>query len=552
MSKGAGRLFMSGGILMLTGLFLLPLGLAVIGLIPVTASIFAADFWEFIGEPSVRQSLGISLVLGVLPPLLAGYTAFWFLSRRSQLPTWIAPLLAMPHVAFAVGMGLLLLPGGLASRMLPGSWEFFQSLFVDKSLSFLVVVLWLKELPFVLLMTAVALHSAPLKQWRLVARTFGYRDIDYFWRLVFPYLLKKLRLPLCVVAIYGVSVVDVASVVGPNTPGPLAVRVLGWSQEFTDLSQQRALWGTALLFIMGLVTLAFVWLHERCACLWASRQLSQGVPVSRRVVHLYQEFGRIMGTAGVYLSILLTGAAFFTLILWSVIESWPVHTMIPQAWTWSHWQWEWEEVVNALMQTGFLALGVASGALIFVVVALELEAKTQRQLPDILMLLPLIIPQLALVFIWQQVVGVHSLTAPFLWVFWAQLIFAISYVWLTLAATYRRFSRIWLLQAKVLGYSDMQAWVKIKLRMLLAPLILAWTVAFSVSVLLYLPTVILGAGRVITITVEATAYGSGFDRSLAALYAFAQVVLPLVVFIGGAWLARRFRVEDPATGRAEA
>jgi putative thiamine transport system permease protein len=55
-------------------------------------------------------------------------------------------------------------------------------------------------------------------------------------------------------------------------------------------------------------------------------------------------------------------------------------------------------------------------------------------------------------------------------------------------------------------------------------------VGFAVSVAQSLPTLMLGGGRVATITTEAVAIGSGVDRRLAAIYALMQLALPAMAY----------------------
>lgn len=55
----------------------------------------------------------------------------------------------------------------------------------------------------------------------------------------------------------------------------------------------------------------------------------------------------------------------------------------------------------------------------------------------------------------------------------------------------------------------------------------------------YLPTLLFGGGRVITITTEAVAIGSGLNRRLAGLYGLLQLLLPLFIYALALWLPRR-------------
>lgn len=70
-------------------------------------------------------------------------------------------------------------------------------------------------------------------------------------------------------------------------------------------------------------------------------------------------------------------------------------------------------------------------------------------------------------------------------------------------------------------------------------IISAWAVGFSVSVVQYLPTLLLGGGRVLTITTEAVAVGTGYDRRLAAVYGLTQAVLPLLFFLFARFINRK-------------
>ena len=73
-------------------------------------------------------------------------------------------------------------------------------------------------------------------------------------------------------------------------------------------------------------------------------------------------------------------------------------------------------------------------------------------------------------------------------------------------------------------------WFKIKVRTLSGAILFAWAMGISVSLALYLPTIMLGAGRITTLTTEAVALSSGHDRRVVALYALWQAILPFVFF----------------------
>ena len=62
------------------------------------------------------------------------------------------------------------------------------------------------------------------------------------------------------------------------------------------------------------------------------------------------------------------------------------------------------------------------------------------------------------------------------------------------------------------------------------PVLTAWAVGFAVSIGLYLPTLLIGAGRVPTVTTEALALASGGDRRLIGATALVQAILPFLGF----------------------
>jgi putative thiamine transport system permease protein len=70
----------------------------------------------------------------------------------------------------------------------------------------------------------------------------------------------------------------------------------------------------------------------------------------------------------------------------------------------------------------------------------------------------------------------------------------------------------------------------LRLPMLLAPMLTALAVGVAVSVGQYLPTLMLGGGRVETLTTEAVALSSGGNRRLIGATALLQMALPALGF----------------------
>ena len=86
------------------------------------------------------------------------------------------------------------------------------------------------------------------------------------------------------------------------------------------------------------------------------------------------------------------------------------------------------------------------------------------------------------------------------------------------------------LAAATLGAPPWRVLVAVRLPMLVRALAIALAVGFATSVAQYLPTLLIGAGRVGTLTTEAVALASSGNRRLIGVWAVVQMALPMAVF----------------------
>ncbi|MGL6215609.1 ABC transporter permease subunit, partial [Billgrantia desiderata] len=195
--------------------------------------------------------------------------------------------------------------------------------------------------------------------------------------------------------------------------------------------------------------------------------------------------------------------------------------------------------------TALIAIGATLIALALTLAALENEQRTGRQPAQgrllsalTLLYLPLIVPQIA--FLFGLVVVMESLgTRPtHALVIFGHLLFVLPYVFLSLAESYRRFDPRWSQLAVSLGASRNGAFWRVRLPLLLAPLLTAAAVGLAVSIGQYLPTLLLGAGRVPTVTTEAVSLAAGGNRRVIGVWAMVQASLPLVGFVIAVGLPR--------------
>ena len=124
------------------------------------------------------------------------------------------------------------------------------------------------------------------------------------------------------------------------------------------------------------------------------------------------------------------------------------------------------------------------------------------------------------------------------------MFFAFPFVYLALDGPWRSYDNNYTRAALSLGKTPLFVFFHIKVKLLLPAILYAWAVGASVSLAQYLPTLMLGGGRIATVTTEAVALSSGFDRRVTAIYAIWQAILPFVFFVS-AILIGRFTLRQP-------
>ncbi len=488
--------------------------------------------------PGLRTSVWLSLSTGLVTTILSVLLvvllcAAWHGTRAfAAMEAWLAPLLSVPHVTVALGLAFLISPSGWIMRCLspwltgfsqPPDWRIIQ----DANGLSLMFGLIAKEAPFLLLMTLAALGQADGERGSVVARTFGYRPMIGWLKAVFPRVYPQIRLPVLAVLAYGVSVVDVAMVLAPTTPAPLAVRVVKMAND-SDLNLRFiASAGAMLQCALVLGGVLFWWMLERTVRWWGNRWITTGWRGGRESIPRW-----IASVAGATLGL----AVIFGLLamaVWSVATHWRFPAAIPAGLTSANWKLHASGVTDAVWNTLSLAVCTTAFSLILSVGVLEFEAATGRRtaLSKVgLLYVPLVLPQVAFLFGAQVLLALSRLDGEWIALAWLHLVFVFPYVFLALADAYRAWDERYRRTGLCLGASPLRVLLRIKLPMLLRPIAAAGAVGFAVSVGQYLPTLFAGAGRFPTLTTEAVALSAGGDLRSVGIYAMLQMALPLAAF----------------------
>lgn len=393
---------------------------------------FALVFsWE-----GVWRSIGLTIYSAITSSYLACLITFAVLQATWGSKFWrkvelsLSPLLATPHVAFAIGFSFLFAPTGMGVRALHGLFGYDASpqdindlafLIKDPHALGLIVMLALKEVPFLLLMSISILTQLKIDQIEKVSASLGYSKAQMWWKCVFPQWLAKLRFPMLAVIAYSLSVVDVALIIGPTNPPTFAVLVWQWFTE-PDLNLlPRAAAGAVVLFAIASLLIAFARLVE-----WT---VTKGIKC-------WQYSGRsgisLPGKSLFLLIISLTVLMVPLMIIWSFAQRWRFPDLLPSRYSERFWQLEWDSILSTINQSLSIAIITASIALVLAVLAHEYRIKYKWQVPGYIIAIPMLIPQLSILFGLQVVTLYLSSDSYFFWVCWAHVFFAFPFVYLSL------------------------------------------------------------------------------------------------------------------------
>ncbi len=517
-----------------------PLTLRVVLVLPVLAGLGltlkqgAGSLAALLAWPGLLRacllSLGPGLVATLISTLLVGLILGGRPRALAPLQRLLAPLLALPHAAAALGLAFLISPSGWIVRALSPwatGWHDPPDLLTlnDPWGLALTLGLVLKETPFLLLMALAAL-SRPMAQRQMVAATLGYGRVTSFALVVWPGVYPQLRLPVLAVLAYAMTNVDMALILGPSLPHPLSVQISLW---MTDPSlTQQSLAASASLLQLALVGLALImW---RGAELAGSALLSTLSHTGIRATGLDRALQPVASLAALIL-MLLPVLGLASLAVWSVAGLWQFPDALPASLTLTVWSRAAPDLWAASALSLGLAVTVTAVALTLTIAALY--AETPRHPPkalQTLIFIPLIVPQIAILPGIAQALITLPLP-PLAAVALGHLIFVLPYVVLGLAGPFRAWNLRMAEVAATLGAGPWRILLTLRLPMLAPALAATAALGIAVSIGQYLPTLLLGGGRITTLTTEAVALASGANRRILGAYGLTQAFWPALAFL---------------------
>ncbi len=533
--------------LITVALFLAPIVAGLLGtLLPAFGWLPAIGGREFtlgpwarlFSAPGIGAAIALTVGTGLVATVLSVVLVFGLCAQlHGRTPGragrgLMAPILAAPHAAMAIGLGFLIAPSGWVVRLLsPWLTGWHQppdiATVQDPYGIALTLGLLVKEVPYLLLMTITALGQVSAARQLEAAATLGYGRTVAWLKLILPQIYPQIRLPIYAVLAYALSVVDMSLILGPGNPPTLSVLALRW---FTapDIRMYFPAAAAALLQLAIVLASILLWRSgETVIAHLGRRWIAQGARRTRLAPLTRIAAAAVAGLAGLGL------ASLIDLGVWSVADGWPFPQLLPKHWSAHTWTRQFSMVAWPLETTLIVAVLASALALLLVLGCLENEqrsgrAATLRALW--LLYVPLLVPQIAFLFGAQVLLTVVHLEGSLIAVIWSHLLFVLPYVFLCLAEPWRSLDARYARTALCLGTPPRRVFLRIKLPLLLRPILVAVAIGVAVSVDQYLPTLLVGAGRVVTLTTEAVALASGGDRRITGVFALLQSLIPLAAY----------------------
>ncbi len=515
-------------------------GRAAFGIMPVLGAVEASltPWRDLLTEPGLWTAVRLTLWTGLVSTALSLMLAVGFCAvTHARMTTtsaarWLAPFLAVPHAALAIGLAFVLTPSGWIARLLAPVIGLDRPpdlpIVNDPWGIALILGLMVKEVPFLLLVMLSALTQIPVRQHLAAGRALGYGRGLVWVKVIAPQVWPLIRLPVMVVLAYALSTVDMGVILGPSNPPVLAVML---TRLFSNPDTTRILVASAGALLQGgLVAGAFaaLWFADRLMRnigLWWLRRGGRGSsaePLLR------------LASAAVIALFVLGALAMAALLIWSFAWRWPWPEALPQSWSLKAWASPTAGWLRALGNTVLLASATTALSLVLAIVWLEGEDRAQRGRAgwaEALIYLPLLVPQIGFLYGLNILFLRLGINGGYTAVIWAQSLFVFPYVMIALSDPWRALDPRLTRAAASLGAGPWRRLLAIKLPVLLMPILTAAAIGIAVSVAQYLPTLFMGAGRVATLTTEAVTLSSGSDRRVTGVYASLQAGLPLAAYV---------------------
>ena len=496
----------------------------------------AAGWAALMQHPQLARGLELSFATGVSATIIAMMLALLIAAtyfERGQVAKLRAPvgtMLAVPHLAFAIGFGFLIMPSGLLARILaqifgwvePPQWATTH----DAYGLALTAALIAKESVFLIFVLVNVLSrediSLSFRAQRQSAISLGHSAFSTWLRLFIPQLLPHMLWPLVIVFIYASTVVDMSLVLGPTQPPVFADVIWVDINSANPLANARGAAGAVFISMIAAGLLILCWAIAKLVRPLILRWLTRGP--SQMVFLVWAGPAKWMALQAFYIFVIAT------LALLSFAALWSFPALLPQTLNAEAWHTIAAHSVPLTTSLG-LALSTSVAALIILIAWLENVPQKFDRWVLIFSVMVLGLPALLIGLGQYQLFLRLGLTGTMLGLFLAHLSPVVAYMFIMLSGPYRYYDIQWNNAATALMAPQIKILTEIKWPMLKAPLLSSLAVGFAVSFAQFVPAQLVAAGRYSTLPMEAVTLSSGSNRPLIAAFALLLMVPPLVVFL---------------------
>ena len=523
-------------------LFIAPL-VASLGFL-LTGVLDAAGWAALFRHPQLWGGLALSMLTATAATLISMFlglligAAFFENGFAAKAAQSVAAMLAVPHLAFAIGLGFLVMPSGFLARLLaphmgwasPPAWITVH----DPYGLALIVALACKETGFLLFNLLAILSrtdvALALRGQRAAARALGHGTLSIWLRLFIPQLWPSLKWPVAIVFIYAATVVDLALVLGPTQPPVLALVVWSDINSANVADNARGGAGAALMALSAAGLLALFELAQRLmqpkTHAWSTRGPSM------RHFPIWLGLAKWRGLQVIFLAVVAS------LLLLSLAPLWPFPALMPEQWDAAAWATAFNHSSPVWLSLG-LALATSLSSLAALTLWFEGAAPRWDGPLLLLAMTTLAIPALLLGLGQYRLLLRLDLTGTLTGLYLVHLMPVAAYMFIILKGPYRAFDPRYAAVSAGLSQGRLRFLAQIKWPLLRAPLLSSLAIGFAVSFGQYVPAQLAAAGRASTLPMEAVTLSSGANRPLTAAFALLLMLPPLLAFLAAGFFGRQ-------------
>ncbi len=521
------------GIIPILLLFALPL---ITSLFYALIGAFDAAAWQALfAHPQLWSGLKLSIFTGATSAALALIVAIIIVAATYEsagwrnLPATMGAMLALPHLALAIGLSFLIMPSGVLARITanimgwqtPPNWITTH----DPHGLALIAALTIKEAPFLVWIMAGFLNREDIKQTfknqRAAAISLGHGSLSIWLRLCLPQLMPKLVWPLVIVFIYAATVVDMSLVIGPTQPPTLATVIWADINSEQVVNNARGNVGAVFLSLALATCIGIAWFATKTLTPMFRQFLSSG-PNPRTIRNF---IGHAKYKTLIWFYVIIAAVLLFM----TFAQNWPFPNLAPTTSTRA-----WGLILqnpNALITSIALAMTTSATALALIVLWLEMVHNKSDRILILLSLAILGLPAILVGLGQYRAFLNFGLTGNMIGLFLAHLMPVTAYMIIVLVGPYRALDVRLRATASSLGKSKFEFLYHVKWPLLKPPIYAALAVGFAVSFGQYIPAQLVAAGRYSTLPVEAITLTSGTNRPLTAAFALLLLLPPFLTYV---------------------